>query len=302
MCGDGAVSVFTGWIPAAQTAVQNSLGSTDYGTISVTAGPVGATHKVCWGNNPGSDADCTLEIGSFVLHGPVVGVDRYCTLGWPCTLQIAGAGLEATNKIRVLSSLSNCGAVASTKFSALFNQATVSQLAPYDSYDLKTETAGPHGEFRLCWGSAPSGDAHFTLDIGTFRMVGPTTENFGCTLGMRCVIALSDIQNGNASNVLQLQDPVYECTSGAPSLTVFDHGPRPDQASFCMRGVVYQVSFCKTGAAKFVPSLGGRGNVTSKTSGRVQFVLHTPRRVPRVGSCGERQSLSLAQVGSSDRS
>lgn len=140
-----------------------------------------------------------------------------CTLGWPCTVQLSGAGFSSTNRLRVLHSSSNCGdgVSASVQFSpsGRFDpEPRVLQEAPYDTYHFQTETAGPHGTFRLCWGSRPVGNTEWSVDVGSFTMAGPSTKNHECTLGMHCNITAPST-GGDEWNALQLQERMHGCDS-----------------------------------------------------------------------------------------
>lgn len=213
-----ATSEFTNWDGTLSTTVSTSPQT--YSEFTITAGPIGTEHRICWGYDPATvphQDEWNMDVGEFSVYGPIPAAVN-CTLGWVCSFQLSGLKLANTNKVRVLHSTSACGqslVPASGQFKS--NGVTFSvqkepdDEAPYDLYKLGTETAGPHGLFKLCWGANPVNNEDWNVEIGVFSMSGPATGSWQCTLGFSCSIHIADSLNAETANVLKVHAAGSTC-------------------------------------------------------------------------------------------
>ena len=95
--------------------------------------------------------------GTLEVHGPSPGLFA-CTLGVPCAVQLTGAGLASSNRVRVAPA---CSAADAAGFAP---SAPGPTTGAQSAYDLGTNLLGTPGVYRLCWGvdAAPPP----ALDVG----------------------------------------------------------------------------------------------------------------------------------------
>ena len=137
---------------------------------------------------------------------PNVG-NEDCTLTEACSLQLSGAGLADTNKLRIIASSDNCGGAAVvgvTSITGLSGTTSVTTGGTSNVYAVASSqiTAGVHGSgYKLCWAHNPSGNADYKFEVGTFTLKGPAAADFTCPLTDACSIQLSGTGLANTNNV-----------------------------------------------------------------------------------------------------
>jgi hypothetical protein len=192
------VSTFAGLsATTSSTTVAGTAQTFDVAPNESTGGTMGAIYRVCWAHQPSQNIHYAFHVGDFALHGPLQqNVD--CKMTKRCTLQLTGLGFVSTNNVRVVSSAVSCGSTAampSGYTGATFNVSVVDvggDLAPgglTEIFNFFTATAGTGRLFKLCWAFFNSTSFH----VGDFKISGPATGAFACTLSLACTVQLGGL-------------------------------------------------------------------------------------------------------------
>lgn len=165
---------------------------------------------LCWAaalsnSDFNSPAAYTQPAGVFMMYGPVA-TSHNCTMGAPCSVQVTGRGLAATNGVMVIQGNTNnlCGLrVAVNPIFGFTNPTNIDPAPPYTDYSfgtpysMGTPSFFKHGhDYRLCWASMrdeapPTGMfTNFLVDVGGFTLIGPEAANYECWLTYTCDLQL----------------------------------------------------------------------------------------------------------------
>ena len=197
---------------------------------------VPGTYTICWGFDPFNGyPDYKVTLGSFVMNGPVQGMNIACTLGKACVVEPSGVGLNTTNQIEIVSNAGLCGsteAVTAT-IPGLSSPADVTDgsyalgsAVQGGSYSLcrvpspAQSCIGTH--YRICWAHGlHAGGANFVVELGVFSLSGPYgTYRVDCSMGSVC----SFILYGSGfvlTNRILLIDSGASCGDSAPVVASF---------------------------------------------------------------------------------
>lgn len=206
---------------AAVLSAGDTIATFDLG--AAVSGEPGTWHRVCFSqtSNP-TNTDFNVDLGLFSMAGMSGSlIDYKCTMGVACTIQVSGAGLAATNKVRLIDSGSSCGSAALTTHfdtvhvlpdgSTFISDPDVTNAVPYDVFVFGTQVQGTHGAgYRVCWAGDMAGaawaDSDFNVLLGTFTMIGVLTEDHSCTLGLSCQLVTASQTGASAAAALRIQD------------------------------------------------------------------------------------------------
>jgi hypothetical protein len=190
--GDAAVTGATmGTEPDAGTATAEELTFAFGIPTKLGAGDVFGSFTLCWGFNPYSLDDYSVEVGGagqsvVTIHGPnAEPTPIACTLGFACSLPLTGLGFSNASKVAVVNGTCGVNAVA-----AVLTTEDEGTSATYAG----TPLGGAGASVSLCWGPSPSLDnisSAFSVEVGTVAMTGPVFPTFDCTLGEPCTYELS---------------------------------------------------------------------------------------------------------------
>lgn len=219
-CGDSSptIAVFDGLTnPASPETGNPSLYK--LGIARTTSDGPGSGYTICWGHNPSSNENFNIQLGTFSIDGP----DRetsllYCTLGWSCSIQVTGVNLAATSKITITTLSDVCGQanLNLVYFDDALNPVNASGN-DFDTFDLGIPTGGYPGDYKVCWGYAPTQESDYHVPVATLRMGGPVPQDNECTLSEPCKITVAGVRLGHASRLLFISQN-SRCGDASPTV------------------------------------------------------------------------------------
>jgi len=197
-------------------------------TAAVTVQEPGpGVYKLCWGHDPPNqtleEEQYPVEAGFFMMLGPLA-MDFECYLHFPCTINISGIGLSATNMVLLVETAAGrCGDVGLPALDSAWsipNPTTVSQddLRSYNFYSFGIATGKSGASHRICWAHDPvaeaSGTTYPLTDSALYRVeIDPDffwirlTAIVDCVLGRLCTVTIIGSGIVPSSGVLLVTNP-----------------------------------------------------------------------------------------------
>ncbi|CAJ1390273.1 unnamed protein product [Effrenium voratum] len=161
-CGDSNLPALDGrWNfsnPAA--AGQDLFGSYNLYSFGLAKGKSGASHRICWAHDPtGSESsDFKVEIDPDFLWIRLTAIVD-CVPGRTCSVAVLGSGILPSSQVLIIANSGRCGSASALEIPGLANPASpASTNGTSGMYVFGSAASTPLG-FRICWGSAPSGEA-----------------------------------------------------------------------------------------------------------------------------------------------
>jgi len=155
-------------------------------------------YVLCWGHSPAEGTGHPVELGSFLMSGPVVTSAR-CTLGELCSVQLAGSGHTPESSLLLRLPGEDCSNSSLTAIASLSGLTNPQSPQPSDNatYQLGTSYMGPVGPgFVMCWVASmpdPFDAAQYIATVGDFSLTGPaspTGDAVVCYVGALCTLEL----------------------------------------------------------------------------------------------------------------
>ena len=219
-CGnsDPTVAVFDGLVnPASPQSGNPAL--YNLGIARTTSDGPGSGYTVCWSSNGTTSESFNIQLGTFSIDGPARETSLlYCTLGLDCSIQVTGVNLASTNKIFVTALSDVCGQTNLNQayFDDALNPINASGTS-YDTFELGIPTGGHPGDYKVCWGYAPTQESDYHVPVATLRMGGPVAQDNECTLSEPCKITLSGVRFSHASRLLMISQS-SKCGDASPTV------------------------------------------------------------------------------------
>lgn len=228
-CGDVSPQVmyFEGMTNPTPTNVSEP-GRFDMGVAATGPPSKDREYKICWAYAPTQDVDYKVELGEFILIGPIgstVELLYDCTQGLECIVEVTGEGLEMSNFIMVTHLDDNCGSPLNIPdFGNVINPAPILSIRNGDTgvigtFSFGTVISGKVGNFTICWSFMGGGQRNYDVRVGTLRFAGPDPQELGCTLSEDCQLYVSGVRQSHTSRILILyeEDTCGDLAADVPS-------------------------------------------------------------------------------------
>jgi len=165
-------------------------------------------YRLCWGDDPLSPDDFDQDVGFLVVQGPLPA-NVSCMLGHPCTIELVGRELFATDQVAVTPHFTGGAVPVPAPMSGLVNPSSGMSAT---IFKLGTPLQGQPGGYDLRWSRA--GVTSWQTVLGVFTLQGPSAlGNRTCSLGEPCTLSVQGVDLLASDSLTLVPWPDLDCGS-----------------------------------------------------------------------------------------